>query len=362
MLYVAKDDKGSAHIRYLAVEDIVIGRIRSLGLLGWYGYIDRAIWRDFIDKPRYGRKDKMRRIDKIFWFKDLKHAEFWMANAWNLARKSRRSPLRSPNVEQIAILNTGVAKWNEWRGHNPDVKIDLTDADLFAKNLTGVNFSQANLNGARLSRARLNAAKLTGADLTSANLSGASFILADLTDASLFTADLTGTRFDQADFTGAYVYGVIWNRRKMRMKYQGIKGADSIHGNWLFRRDVLDQDVLDTLEINCYTVWWRRLMFWAWGLLDYGRSMGRVAFFAAALIIIFGLIYSIPDIIDDKNPAKTEFTPFYFSIVTFTTLGYGDVTPKNVWGELAASTEVIIGYLNLGLLLSVLSEKIARRS
>jgi hypothetical protein len=63
-----------------------------------------------------------------------------------------------------------------------------------------------------------------------------------------------------------------------------------------------------------------------------------------------------------KDSANTWFTPFYFSIVTFTTLGFGDVKPNGVVGELLASSEVIIGYLTLGLLLAVLAEKLARRS
>jgi hypothetical protein len=43
-------------------------------------------------------------------------------------------------------------------------------------------------------------------------------------------------------------------------------------------------------------------------------------------------------------------------------LGFGDVFPTTVAGEIIISTEVILGYLTLGLLLSVLAEKLARRS
>jgi Ion channel len=58
----------------------------------------------------------------------------------------------------------------------------------------------------------------------------------------------------------------------------------------------------------------------------------------------------------------TWFTPFYFSIVTYTTLGFGDVVPVTVSGEMIVSAEVIFGYLTLGLLLAVLADKVARRS
>jgi hypothetical protein len=51
-----------------------------------------------------------------------------------------------------------------------------------------------------------------------------------------------------------------------------------------------------------------------------------------------------------------------FSIVTYTTLGFGDVRPATLAGEIIVSSEVILGYTTLGLLLSVLAQSIARRS
>ena len=51
-----------------------------------------------------------------------------------------------------------------------------------------------------------------------------------------------------------------------------------------------------------------------------------------------------------------------FSIVTYTTLGFGDVKPHNLGGEILVSAEVILGYITLGLLLAVLGDRIARRS
>jgi hypothetical protein len=92
-------------------------------------------------------------------------------------------------------------------------------------------------------------------------------------------------------------------------------------------------------------------------------------------MIFYGCIYSLwPELLGlDCRPGGPEcanghqaphslFTPYYFSIVTFTTLGFGDIAPKTTLGEIIVSTEVVIGYTMLGLLLSVLAEKVARRS
>ena len=51
----------------------------------------------------------------------------------------------------------------------------------------------------------------------------------------------------------------------------------------------------------------------------------------------------------------------YFSVVTFTTLGYGDVTPVTVAGQAVLIVHTAIGYLGLGALLSILATKFASR-
>jgi hypothetical protein len=52
----------------------------------------------------------------------------------------------------------------------------------------------------------------------------------------------------------------------------------------------------------------------------------------------------------------------YFSLVTFTTLGFGDVTPITVAARRWVMLEVIIGYIMLGGLISIFASKLARRS
>ncbi|MBI1923268.1 pentapeptide repeat-containing protein [Candidatus Poribacteria bacterium] len=68
---------------------------------------------------------------------------------------------------------------------------------------------------------------------------------------------------------------------------------------------------------------------------------------------------------DGQKPERTEpnfITYFYFSVVTFTTLGFGDITPKNHTSEMWLIVEVILGYIMLGGLISIFANKLARRS
>ena len=148
----------------------------------------------------------------------------------------------------------------------------------------------------------------------------------------------------------------------MRGRYQGIRGLSSCYGNRIFVRDASDQDYLDTIEDQLHTRW-GRFWFWLWGLTDYGRSLMSVVVFASFLIFGFGSVYArSPGMIAAGGRQPTPFTPYYFSIVTYTTLGFGDVKPNNLAGEILVSIEVILGYVTLGLLLAVLGDKVARRS
>ena len=219
---------------------------------------------------------------------------------------------------------------------------NLRSADLSRANLIGAKFNEANLSLADLSDANLSGAELIGADLSGATLNSANFSLSNLSN-----AELTEVR---------------WQLHAMRGCYLGIRDLDSCFGNALFKRAAADQDFLDTLEAHLKGT--RRMaLFRAWGLIDYGRSMLRVAAISFGLAVIYGAIYRIfPNILDWKDSANSWFTPYYFSIVTYTTLGFGDVRPATLIGEIIVSSEVILGYTTLGLLLSVLAQNVARRS
>ncbi len=326
-------------------------------------------------------------------------------------------------------LEEGVDSWNEWRRGSGAGKVSLTEADLsetiiagadfsgvdakgidlYGTDLTGANLKMSNFEGADLSRAQLcsvggykvclkgahlTEANLEGADLSEADLRGADLRGANLRDVNLQGALLAGARLDKADLSGAclaeadvssvnFSYANFDNSnltamhyggyRAMRNLYFGVRGLDTSYGNALFVRDAKDQDYLDTLEVSINRLPDSRLkktevmLFRTWALIDYGRSLFKVTFYAFLIASIYATFYTLDmslgwGLMDYSNSAQSWFTPFYYSIVTYTTLGFGDVTANTWLGEIIIISEVIIGYFTLGLLLSILANTIARRS
>jgi len=121
-----------------------------------------------------------------------------------------------------------------------------------------------------------------------------------------------------------------------------------------------------------------RIGYRTWKITSlYGLSLGRWMASSLIIIFVFGLFYMPWNIVTDTNstfykfgsPIKpsihvttinTWFSPWYYSVVTFATLGYGDITPSDVSGQIFCVIEVILGYLMLGGLLSIFGKKMIR--
>ncbi len=122
------------------------------------------------------------------------------------------------NQEQLRILKQGVEVWNKWRKENPDLEVDLREADLkgawlMGVDLTGADLREADLMGAELRKVNLSGARLARADLSEtnlreANLSEANCAMAFMVQSNFSGTDLRGVNFSRAilvraDFSGA---------------------------------------------------------------------------------------------------------------------------------------------------------------
>lgn len=80
--------------------------------------------------------------------------------------------------QHLDQLKRGVDPWNRWRKEHPDIRPDLSEADLEKTNLIRIHLEGANLTQAHLEGADLLGAHLEGADLLGAHLDGANLRLA----------------------------------------------------------------------------------------------------------------------------------------------------------------------------------------
>ena len=136
-----------------------------------------------------------------------------------------------------------------------------------------------------------------------------------------------------------------------------MRDAD-FRGGHLARRTISDQNYIHEFRTHSKS---NAIAYWIWwATSDCGRSIGRWAVCIACIILVFAAAFQLVEV--DWGGRRTFLSPLYFSVVTFTTLGYGDVTPASVSGQLLAIVEVFLGYVMLGGLLSIFSNKMARRA
>lgn len=229
-------------------------------------------------------------------------------------------------------------------------------AKLAGVSAHGADLSEATLTGADLEGARLSCAQLTSARIREANLAGADLRAADLRDAELSLSSVARACFDDADLRGARLRAVGGYRSA---SWYGTDLRDiNFAGAYGLHRFAVDENYLrefresGPMQRSLYRLWWLTS--------DCGRSIGRwlanivvVAMVFAALFWSAGIDYGI------HHP--TPVSHLYFSVVTLTGLGFGDIVPNSTWGQVLVMLEVGLGYMMLGGLISIFANKMARR-
>ncbi|MFA5423947.1 MAG: pentapeptide repeat-containing protein [Phycisphaerae bacterium] len=316
--------------------------------------------------------------------------------------------------EQYKLLkecsdNGDITPWNKWLEQNPDKEIWLQGAYFLGANLQGADLRRANLLSANFEKANLQAAELTLANLESAclmkanlqevrlivaNLKDALFMEANLENAVLYNANLIGCKIVSADIKGAdfqraIVDGetIIWECKVNR--HHGREKGTNFHGVGL-NSIRIDAATKQLLEYNIRRMNWEKwyegesenkLIFTMrkfltspvrlfWSMSDYGLSTMRIIGTFFLLALLFAAIYAncahfCPPGIVDSLTVEPHFPlwhyflllilrPVYFSVVTMTTLGFGDMyaQKQSIAGHLLLTFQVILGYVLLGALVT----------
>ncbi|MCK4283188.1 MAG: pentapeptide repeat-containing protein [Candidatus Brocadiae bacterium] len=228
-----------------------------------------------------------------------------------------------------------ISEWNQW----------VHDHAGEARQLEAASLRRANLQGAQLSQANLQGAYLWGA-----NLMGATAYLAHV-DGGTVISDCRVD--DRTDFTGVGLASArVQPRTRAQLEYNVRRFG------W---RDWYKSHALLALATRPF--WW---------VSDYGRSTCRILLVFALLSVAFAAVYWVwalvapPGVVQNLTGAPGEtvsvevpsyvvpFRALYFSFVTMTTLGFGDMHahPDSLAGHILLSLEVLLGYVLLGALIT----------
>ena len=126
----------------------------------------------------------------------------------------------------------------------------------------------------------------------------------------------------------------------------------------------------------------RKIFLWLirefWGITSsYGTSPSRFALVLTMVILIFSLCYSttyfsysnLPhlEIKDASYPngycsyLEALLNSIYFSVITLTTVGFGDITPYNYFARLMVPIEALLGVSLFGVFVTMITRKLPTR-
>lgn len=280
------------------------------------------------------------------------------------------SIIENCNFQNALLCQANLGKVN---AENADFSnANLKDSNLAAANFRSAIFTRANIERANFQNSELSntmfgsanlehtilmSTKMINAFLQSANLKYSVLWEADLSYANLSWVDLRYAELRSVNFEYANLYAVKYNRWAY---YRGIR-IDSAYGSPRFKRFARDQDFIEEFRNSktrypLYLIW---LIF-----ADCGRSFGLWSGWSILIAIGFSLKYYTlgPNAFELSHLGWNLKTVLYYSVVTFTTLGFGDVVPRTNEASFWVMAEVILGYFMLGGLISILATKLARRS
>ena len=284
-------------------------------------------------------------------------------------------------------------------------------------NLDGAHLEEASLVGVDwFADASLVGATLTGAEVNGADFSNANLMLATLTDLSAINADFRGANLEGAIFTNAdlrrtTLENALFNEAVFTNVHIGTDtqlGEQSVYENdsvqpvlsdihplgaaaWAYRQRqrLYQANALPELARRSFyqekdarrrlareqrdyaeAIKWE-LSRW---VMRYGSSPYRILIISLLVIVVGALLYPVTGgiqeiqgeqvitytIEDPQNAPRwwigqVLFKSLYFSVVTFATLGYGDIQPIGQWARLLAGVETILGSLLSALLVFVLA-------
>ena len=269
----------------------------------------------------------------------------------------------------------------------------LQGADLVGANLQGATLVGANLVGTKLQGANLLGTKLQGANLLGTNLLGANLLGANLQGANLGNSNLRDAIFDektiltdvdffQCTLDGSTIKNAYKNidkeviqirTTKKKNNYSRAREIYILLKNYFRREGMYDisgeyfiQEKKMEKILNKKRKKWGKYFLNIFLEIVSGYGERPLNAIICSLIIILGsahiywLFNGIMATNDKVTFGGTFFESLYFSIVTFATLGYGDLIPKAGFFRFIASFESLTGIILTAIFIFIFARKTTR--
>ncbi|NQZ06742.1 MAG: hypothetical protein HRT35_06220 [Algicola sp.] len=105
----------------------------------------------------------------------------------------------------------------------------------------------------------------------------------------------------------------------------------------------------------------KTILFFYKYLANYGESPFKVALWSTVVVLLCAGLYAWAGIASSVDGVKiNELTYLYYSIVTFTTLGYGDFRPANELSQMISAFQALAGLILTSLFLVTVVKKYSR--
>lgn len=272
----------------------------------------------------------------------------------------------------------------------------FSESSVIGADFTGAIVRDADFSGADLRRATFRDVDARRANFDRATVEDAQFVNADLREASFVDSLLDRTIFSNTPVSWETSFGerVVYERRLTEADDQEYWNDLVESATWSYREleRIFDDNALPERSLQYYRqeMDLRRRVAWKTGdwvraltlagshwIMRYGTSPWRVVVSSLLLILICALLYPLTGGIQrvgvDEVITYTLADPseasigtlvsvflesLYFSIVTFATLGYGDLQPIGTWARLLAGFESLSGSLLMALLVFVLTRSV----
>ena len=262
-------------------------------------------------------------------------------------------------------------------------KFYLSNANLEKINLVDAKMEQANLSRANLRNASMYGINLKGANLFKADFENANLNNADLRNCNLLGANLSNTKLKNVNWGKDYkVINEIeaeqaYDNADIKTAKQKYKEAEDIYR--AIKISMQSQTLgAETGEFFIREMVSRRKQFDKFSgarigskiiqiTTGYGEKLGNIAFTIIGIIIACMFLYGIEGVSyqdkilgffsDDFSLLSTIGNLFYFSVVVYSTVGFGEMVPIGPIGKSVMIFEGIIGGLILAILIIALYKK-----